>query len=111
MPSYQFHTKGLTDRQVQESRARHGINKTDQKKESGFLIAAKNLLKEPMFLLLLAASAIYFISGKTGDGIFMASAIQSYVLDCPLRWVILMSWYSDLKETTSLRIGVGKSKR
>lgn len=75
MPSYQFHTKGLTDEQVQLSRARHGFNKTDQKKENGFLIAAKSLLKEPMFLLLLAASTIYFISGKTGDGIFMVSAI------------------------------------
>lgn len=75
MPSYQFHIKGLTDQQVQESRARHGFNKTDQKKENGFLTAAKGLLKEPMFLLLLAASAIYFISGKTGDGFFMVSAI------------------------------------
>lgn len=75
MPSYPFLTQGLTDQQVQESRARHGHNKTDQKKESGFLIAAKNLFKEPMFLLLLAASAIYFISGKTGDGIFMLVAI------------------------------------
>lgn len=75
MPSYPFHTQGLTDQQVLESRARHGYNKTDQKKENGFLIAAKNLFKEPMFILLLAASAIYFVSGKTGDGIFMLVAI------------------------------------
>lgn len=75
MPSYHFHTKGLTDQQVLESRARHGSNKTDQKKESGFLVAAKNLFTEPMFLLLLAASTIYFVSGKTGDGFFMLSAI------------------------------------
>lgn len=75
MPSYQFHTGGLTDQQVLESRARHGLNKIDQKKEDGFLVAAKTLLKEPMFLLLLAAATIYFISGQTGDGIFMVSAI------------------------------------
>jgi Ca2+-transporting ATPase len=75
MPSYQFHTQGLTDQQVLESRARYGYNKADQKRESGFLTAGKNLFKEPMFLLLLAASAIYFISGKTGDGIFMLAAI------------------------------------
>lgn len=75
MPSYHFHTKGLTDQQVLESRARHGSNKTDQKKESGFLVAAKNLYTEPVFLLLLAASTIYFVSGKTGDGFFMLSAI------------------------------------
>lgn len=75
MSSYSFHSKGLTDQQVEESRSRHGANKADHKKESGFLIAAKSLLQEPMFLLLLAASTIYFISGKTGDGIFMLSAI------------------------------------
>ncbi len=75
MTSYKLQTKGLTSHQVLESRARHGQNKTDQKKENGFLIAAKSLIKEPMFLLLLAASAIYFISGETGDGIFMVSAI------------------------------------
>ncbi len=75
MPSHTFHMQGLSDQQVLESRARHGHNNADQKKESGFLIAAKNLFKEPMFLLLLAASAIYFISGKTGDGIFMLVAI------------------------------------
>lgn len=71
----QVQTKGLTNRQVLESRTRHGHNKTDQKKENGSLTAAKSLLKEPMFLLLLAASAIYFVSGKTGDGFFMLSAI------------------------------------
>jgi len=75
MHSYLFNLKGLTDKQVQDSRSRHGLNSTDQKKESGFLIAIKNLFKEPMFLLLLAASTIYFLSGKAGDGIFMLSAI------------------------------------
>ena len=76
MYSHHFLTKGLTDQQVLESRAKYGPNKkTDQKKENGFFEAAKSLLKEPMFLLLLAASTIYFISGKTGDGIFMLLAI------------------------------------
>jgi Ca2+-transporting ATPase len=75
MASYSFHTQGLTSQQVLESRARYGFNKIDQKKEGGFLIAARSLFKEPMFVLLLLASTIYFISGKTGDGIFMVVAI------------------------------------
>lgn len=37
--------------------------------------AIKGLAKEPMVLLLLVTSCIYFISGKTGDGIFLACAI------------------------------------
>jgi hypothetical protein len=35
----------------------------------------KSIAKEPMVILLLVASIIYFISGKTGDGIFLSSAI------------------------------------
>ena len=35
----------------------------------------KTLAKEPMVILLLVASLIYFISGETGDAIFLASAI------------------------------------
>ena len=45
------------------------------KKENHFFDALKSLAKEPMVSLLLVASIIYFISGKTGDGIFLASAI------------------------------------
>jgi len=37
--------------------------------------AIRSLAKEPMVVLLLAASIIYFISGKTGDGIFLSCAI------------------------------------
>ncbi len=75
MTSYQFHTDGLNDQQVLDARARYGLNKTDTIKENGLIIATKNLFKEPMFLLLLAASTIYFISGKVGDGVFMLIAI------------------------------------
>lgn len=35
----------------------------------------KEIVKEPMFILLLVASVIYFITGNTSDGIFMVSAI------------------------------------
>jgi Ca2+-transporting ATPase len=75
MSSHQFLTKGLTDQQVLESRARHGTNKADQKKENSLLRAAKDLLKEPMFLMLVAASTIYFVIGRADDGFFMLSAI------------------------------------
>ncbi len=66
---------GLTIAQVNEARAKFGQNKLDYKKENGFTDAIKSMAKEPMVLLLLVTSSIYFISGKTGDGIFLASAI------------------------------------
>ena len=66
---------GLNNEQVAESRLRNGFNETEHKKESSFLTALINTVKEPMFLLLLAATVIYFLSGKWGDGIFMTFAI------------------------------------
>ena len=75
MPSKNFNIKGLTDEQVILSRKKYGQNSLEYKKTNPVFEALKNLAKEPMILLLLVASAIYFISGKTGDGIFLVSAI------------------------------------
>jgi P-type Ca2+ transporter type 2C len=70
-----FNINGLTDEQVIIAREKYGQNKLQYKKENGFLDALKSLAKEPMLILLLVASSIYFISGDSGDGIFMLSAI------------------------------------
>jgi Ca2+-transporting ATPase len=75
MSSTNFNQSGLTNEQVLQARAKHGDNQLNYKKENGFLDAVKSIAKEPMVLLLLVASIIYFISGKTGDGIFLSSAI------------------------------------
>lgn len=66
---------GLTNQQVIDSRAQFGSNALKYKKENGLLDALKSLIKEPMIILLLASSSIYFIIGDLGDGIFLASAI------------------------------------
>lgn len=75
MVSTNFNTKGLSPEMVKESREKYGSNKADYKKENGFTDAIRSLIKEPMVILLLIASLIYFVSGKTGDGIFLSSAI------------------------------------
>ena len=75
MPANNFNIKGLTHEQVQEARKNCGYNRLEYKKENGLFNAIKKFLKDPMIILLLVASSIYFISGKTGDGIFLASAI------------------------------------
>ena len=67
--------KGLTNVEVETSRAKYGRNVLSSKKDNTFLLAIKNILKEPMVILLLVASSIYFISGEIGDGVFLASAI------------------------------------
>lgn len=70
-----FNIKGLCQEEVIKARALYGANKLSYKKENGIIDAMKSLAKEPMVVLLLAAAVIYFISGETGDGIFLAAAI------------------------------------
>ena len=75
MPTNTFDISGLSQQDVLAAREKFGNNSLDYKKENGFLEALKSLAKEPMVILLLVASIIYFISGDIGDGIFLASAI------------------------------------
>lgn len=75
MQTNHFGIQGLTSSQVLEARQKHGYNRLDFKEENGFLNALKQIVKEPMVLLLLVASGIYFMTGNPGDGIFLASAI------------------------------------
>jgi Ca2+-transporting ATPase len=93
MPVNNFNINGLTDLQVQEARKKFGYNRLDYKKKNGFLDAMKSVAKEPMVILLLIASSIYFISGNTGDGIFMASAIV---------FVSAISLYQDSRSRNAL---------
>ncbi len=75
MQTNTFNIKGLTNTEVITSRKKHGQNSLEYKKTNPVFEALKNLIKEPMILLLLVAASIYFISGKTGDGFFLLSAI------------------------------------
>jgi Ca2+-transporting ATPase len=66
---------GLTQAEIIASRLKYGTNQLNYKKENKFLNICKSIVKEPMILLLLITSIIYFISGEIGNGIFLASAI------------------------------------
>lgn len=67
--------KGLTHDEVLQSRQQYGTNTVEVKKENKLLHTLKGLAKEPMVILLLAASSIYFLSGNTGDAVFLAISI------------------------------------
>ncbi len=75
MAANNFNIEGLTDEQVRASREKYGQNSLEYKKQNGIIDALKSLAKEPMVILLLVASSIYYASGKTGDSLFLASAI------------------------------------
>ena len=75
MAKNNFNIKGLNSSQVELARKNFGLNRLNYKKENTFLDTLKRIAKDPMIILLLVASSIYFISGKIGDGIFLAAAI------------------------------------
>lgn len=75
MKTNQYNIQGLNNSQVLEARKTHGMNQLEFKKENAYLTSFLNLVKDPMIILLLVASIIYFISGKTADGFFLSSAI------------------------------------
>ncbi|MEQ5791758.1 cation-translocating P-type ATPase [Muricauda sp. NFXS6] len=89
----QFNIKGLDSEQVNLSREKFGSNELDYKKESSFLDVLLRIVKEPMTILLLVASSIYFISGETGNGIFMVVAIL---------FIVSISLYQDSRSKNAL---------
>lgn len=67
--------KGLNTEQVHESRLKYGYNRIETKKLPPWIRALKDLLTEPMVILLLIASFVYFLGGNLEDGIFLAVAV------------------------------------
>ncbi len=88
-----FDIQGLTDSEVLASRKKFGSNVLESKKKNHFLEAIKGLAKEPMVILLLVAATLYFFTGNTGDGIFLAAAILL---------VAAISLYQDAKTHNAL---------
>lgn len=66
---------GLSPQEVLTSRSIHGENRIDITRNKPLLTALKNALREPMLLLLAAASTLYFVHGAVAEGIFLLVAI------------------------------------
>ncbi|MFM7357218.1 MAG: cation-translocating P-type ATPase [Sediminibacterium sp.] len=69
------HIRGLTIEEVNTARQQFGSNEFEFRQTSEWWRLTKQLLGEPMVVLLLAASTLYFISGKTADAIYLTVAI------------------------------------
>lgn len=63
--------KGLTDAEVEQSRAAYGSNEIEKKRKLNLFEKILHVLAEPMFLLLLATASIYFFLGEFTDGVIM----------------------------------------
>ncbi len=75
MPSNPFSVDGLSDKEVLISREKFGSNIIEDKSGSGIWKSLKGTVTEPMFILLVMASVIYFLLGETPEAIFMLAAI------------------------------------
>jgi len=75
MDNANFNINGLNQEQVISAQKKYGFNRLAYKKENIFWEACKKLIRDPMVLLLLVASIIYFVTDNIGDGIFLVSAI------------------------------------
>ena len=94
MSTKQYGIAGLNNDQVNLSREKFGQNKLNYKKENRLLNVLLRIIKEPMTIMLLVASIIYFISGETGNGIFMVVAIL---------FITSISLYQDSRSKNALQ--------
>ena len=67
--------KGLSDELVSKSRTEFGANTMPTSHGGSFLAVLKEIILEPMFLLLLAACVIYFILGSIEEAVIMLLSI------------------------------------
>ena len=75
MTSNPFGLNGLNDTEIINARQLHGINQSSVKKQNTLLKSLKDMVTEPMFILLVGAVSIYFILGQTQEAFFMMGAI------------------------------------
>ncbi|MPR06150.1 cation-translocating P-type ATPase [Microvirga tunisiensis] len=64
---------GLDEAEAQRRLARHGPNAVAGKRSRGLIEIVRGILREPMFLLLLAAAGLYLMLGDIGEGLFMTA--------------------------------------
>ena len=78
---------GLTAEQARRLQREHGKNELVPPKKQSFARKVLGILKEPMFLLLLAAAVIYFILGEARDGAIMLVFVTGIIaIDVIQEW-------------------------
>ncbi|PRR83865.1 HAD-IC family P-type ATPase [Clostridium vincentii] len=82
-----YDMRGLTEEQVKLAQKKFGKNQLTPEKKESFFLKILEVLKEPMFLLLIVASIIYFILGEPKDGIIMLVFVTGVIsIDVIQEW-------------------------
>ena len=69
------HLDGLTDSELKKSREQFGFNQSTDIQASAWYTLLIDILKDPMLVLLIAVSIIYWIVGNYSEALFMLGAI------------------------------------
>ena len=98
--------KGLTTEQAKELQQQFGKNELVPKKKEGFILKMFRVVCEPRFLLLIAASVVYFILGEPKDGAIMLIFVVAVI-----GIEVIQEWRTDktlaaLKDLSAPRITV-----
>ena len=97
---------GLTEKEAQTLLEQYGANELEPGKTQSFFKKALEIICEPMFLLLIAASVIYFLLGQARDGAVMLVFVAGIIsID------IIQEWKTDktlraLKNLSTPRVTV-----
>jgi P-type Ca2+ transporter type 2C len=86
--------QGLSESDISFLQQQHGKNKFQQEKPRHLLHILRDIVQEPMFILLMLACTIYFILGQPTEGIMMLAAI------C---FVTAISLYQDVRSARALQ--------
>jgi P-type Ca2+ transporter type 2C len=63
--------RGLTEKEARVRLEREGANELPTQKKRGVAAIARDVIREPMFLMLLAAGALYLIMGEPADALML----------------------------------------
>jgi Ca2+-transporting ATPase len=66
---------GLTEAEAQQRLTLEGPNELASAKPRGLLAIGLEVIREPMFLLLVAAATLYFAMGKLGDALMLLASV------------------------------------
>ena len=86
---------GLNQAEAQNLLRKVGKNVFERGAQRGFLEMVWNIIKEPMFLMLFGASALYFILGESSQGFLMIAAMT---------FVAAISIYQEMKSSQAMAL-------
>jgi len=66
---------GITTNEAQEKLKRNGYNELPSSKKRSIFQIALSVIKEPIFLLLVASGSVYFILGEVTEGLVLLSFV------------------------------------